>query len=350
MNIPLIMALMAGQHRHQYADSSGKCSICGKEHLPHKWNQGTCTVCGFSGCEHSGGWSDYTDEHVCNTCGIRLPHRFQANPSGTVCQVCLDCGHTIGHSCLDSTPYSCGTCSGCGLTFGAHLWDEEVWGEDGKCTMCGYECTHPSVSEDHVCAVCGSNVGHSFPNPTADGCGVCEWCGQEFNYHIGWNGKGKCPYCGYECTHPSFSPVECKICGYIPPGYGEYYVTLNGPYEGGYRRAGSFNDYTCYRQHIYDPDTDQWVAHSYYLVKFYVPHPTRYGGDYAYTGSGIAFVTDPENIPFNSTLLSGNGKFKIHLKQYTLDGDFIAEGRYTSDDCKNLEANSNLPYKENPIV
>ena len=274
MNIPLIMALMAGQHRHRYTDSSGKCSVCGKMHLPHNWIAGQCTVCGFSGCTHDGPWVDFSAaSHRCSVCGKTESHNFQFVHNDSICQQCLECGRTMAHSFANPTSAACGQCDVCGDEFTAHTWS------NGKCSRCGYICKHPSVNDDQICDICGLKVVT-----------------------------------------------------------GAYYV-LSGIYAGSYIYGGDINNQRYYRQHCYNAEAGQWEAQGYYLVVLNIGSPTQFGGSYAYTCSGAVFVTDPENVPINSTLLSGNGRYNIHLKQYTLDGDFIVEGSYTSDDCKNLEGN-----------
>lgn len=79
-----------------------------------------------------------------------------------------------------------------------------------------------------------------------------------------------------------------------------------------------------------------WQTGSWYMVHLDIPQISRFGGDYAYTGSGIIFTKSISQFPINPTLLEGNGKFSVSLTQYTLEGEIIASGNYTSADCTNL--------------
>ena len=327
MNMPLIMALLAGQHRHRYNDSSGCCSTCGKVHEPHNWVDGSCTVCGFSGCEHDKTWVNFTaSEHKCSVCKATAPHNFQFVHGDNTCQECADCGQDIAHSFSDRTAAACGACNVCGEVFDSHIWS------NGKCSRCGYKCKHPTVDGSHSCSVCGQYIPHVFSDSCVDGCGKCDICGVVFDTHT-WSG-GKCLYCGYECKHSTVSNGRCDICGTMVV-IGAYYV-LSGIYEGSYVYEGTINGQDYYRQHQYDTKNGKWVTGNYYLVVIDIPTPTQFGGSYAYTGSGAAFVTSVESFPINNTLFSGNGRYNIHLKQYSLDGEYLAEGSYTSDDCKNI--------------
>ena len=100
MNVPLIMALLAGRHRHRYKDSSGNCSACGKEHFPHNWQDGQCVTCGYAGCEHTNGWVRYNStQHKCKICGHRSEHvRGEFLHGDIYCQNCQDCAIQFKHS------------------------------------------------------------------------------------------------------------------------------------------------------------------------------------------------------------------------------------------------------------
>ena len=272
MNVPLIMALLAGRHRHRYKDSSGNCSACGKEHFPHNWQDGQCVTCGYAGCEHTNGWVRYNStQHKCKICGHRSEHvRGEFLHGDIYCQNCQDCAIQFKHSFSEITPSKCGTCDVCQDTFSNHTWN------NGNCSRCGYTCKHSNVGSDQVCTICGKTVVTG-------------------SYHV-----------------------------------------LYGTYKGSYIYAGKINGQSYYRQHQYNTNTGKWDEKTYYLVVISINTPTQFGGDYAYTGSGAAFVTNIDSFPINNSLFSGNGRYNIHLKQYSLSGDFIAEGSYTSDDCTNL--------------
>lgn len=272
MNIPLVMALLAGRHRHRYNDNSGCCSICSQEHNPHDWEDGQCRICGYSGCEHTEGWINYdSTQHRCKICGQRTAHvRNDFLHEDIYCQSCRDCAAKFKHSFSQMTDNDCGICNTCGDIFGNHIW------KGGVCQRCGYQCKHSSINADQICNICSKTV--------------------------------------------------------VTGAYHVFY----GTYKGSYISAGRINGQSYYRQHQYNADTGQWVEKNYYLVVINIKTPTQFGGNYAYTGSGAAFVTSVDSFSINDSLLSGNGRYNIHLEQYSLDGNFIAEGNYTSADCADL--------------
>ncbi len=278
MNIPLILALLAGQHRHRYNDSSGCCSTCGKVHDPHIWKDGSCEICGFAGCEHTEGWKIYNSaQHSCKVCGHKENHVLGVFlHDDKYCRSCIECDAGFLHSFDKITANSCGTCSDCGDSFGSHRWNT-----DGRCSRCNYKCKHSSIGANLKCNICGKTVVT-----------------------------------------------------------GSYYV-LSGTYKGSYIYEGVINGQHYYRRHQYNTASGEWDAENYYLVVINISTPTQFGGNYAYTGSGAAFVTSVDSFPINNSLFSGNGRYHIHLKQYSLDGEYLAEGSYTSDDCKNI--NGRLP-------
>ena len=278
MNIPLILALLAGQHRHRYNDSSGCCSTCGKVHDPHIWKDGQCEICGFAGCEHAEGWKIYNSaQHSCKVCGHKENHILGVFlHDDKYCRSCIECDADFLHSFDKITANSCGTCSECGDSFGSHSWNT-----DGRCSRCNYKCKHSSIGANLKCNICGKTVVT-----------------------------------------------------------GDYYV-LSGTYKGSYIYEGVINGQRYYRRYQYNTASGEWVAENYYLVVISISTPTQFGGNYAYTGSGAAFVTNVDSFPINNSLFSGNGRYNIHLKQYSLDGEYLAEGSYTSDDCKNI--NGRLP-------
>lgn len=333
MNRLLIFALMAGTHHHRYTDASGQCAVCHKEHSPHEYEAGVCTVCGFAGCEHPEGGTDNGDgTHVCPVCGAVNEHVWFADPTETRCRSC--------EVCEAEQP---------------HQW------QDGVCTVCDYECAHPSFvlisatqhrceicnkrfphdlsfvhgeTSCQSCSICHRTIAHDFSNRGESGCGACSKCGDSHNDHNWSSHTGYCSRCNYKCTHPSIVGSVCTTCGVTLIKPGAPYWVLSGTYAGSYVKAGSVNGQSYYRQYVYSGG--DWVEGSYYLVVLRISAPTQFGGNYAYTGSGAAFVTSVANFPINDTLLSGSGRYHITLKQYELDGTFKAEGSYTSPDCSNL--------------
>ena len=67
-------------------------------------------------------------------------------------------------------------------------------------------CTKHQWGEDHKCSVCGYECQHSWDD------GVCELCGYECQ-HQDWE-YGECTICGYECKHKDSDEDDyCDICG-----------------------------------------------------------------------------------------------------------------------------------------
>ncbi|MBS1452223.1 MAG: hypothetical protein HP002_02445 [Lentisphaeria bacterium] len=329
----LIFALMAGTHHHRYTDNSGQCSLCHREHSPHEYENGACTVCGFDGCAHPEGCTDLQNgTHRCPVCGAVNEHVWFADPTETRCRSC--------EVCEAEQP---------------HQW------QDGVCSRCSYECAHPSfvlisatqhrceicnkqfphdlsfVHEEkscQYCSICHRSIAHDFSNRNESGCGRCSKCGDTYGTHTWGNGTGICTRCGYNCTHQTVTNNVCTTCGYSFIKPDAAYWVLSGSYAGSYVSAGSVNGQSYYRQYVYS--NGNWVEGSYYLVVLRISSITQFGGNYAYKGSGAVFTTSISNFPINDTLLTGSGKYRIHLEQYELDGTFKAKGDYTSSDCSNL--------------
>lgn len=306
------------EHEYVSAPTETRCKqcACGAE-LAHTWENGVCTVCGYT-CTHPNGfYGPHTDFHYCRICGLQQSHSWVIDGTGELCRHCTGCDYTPGHS----------------------------FGGGDTCSVCGYKCTHPDwlygivdgyhvcsrcdVKEPHTfaqvhedltclkCTVCGAPQKHTFPSITASACGTCSVCGDSFDDHAFNQYTGICNRCGTTLLNPDAS----------------YYVD-GGPYEGSYVYAGAVEHSLYYRQTILQDG--EWVNGQYYMLVLSIFEPTQFGGDYAYTGSGLVFTTSVEDLPINDTLLSGDGKYHVHLEQYELDGTFRAEGDYTSPDCENL--------------
>lgn len=275
MNKALIYALMTGSHRHRYVDDSGVCAACHRVHSPHTYQDGVCTVCGFAGCEHPNGFRDNgsATTHICPICGATQEHSYSF-AHNVYCRICTVCGDKIPHVFPDRDAESCGTCSVCGDTRASHDWDSST----GKCRYCTYQCLHPQGLDDQdICPVCGKHV-------------------------------------------------------YLED---ERYRVLSGTYAGSYVYGGLVNRQSYYRQYVLQDG--EFQTGSYQLVRLNITTPTQFGGSYAYTATGFVFTTSAADLPINSTLLEGDGRYNIELKQYDLDGKLLAEGSYTSPDCEDLE-------------
>ncbi len=377
MNRQLIFAIMTGSHRHIYRDASGNCAICGTPHLTHNYGRnaygvgyntpGICVTCGAE-CRHPKDFTAYRDlvEHCCPDCYEYREHAISLSYNGqqpTKCFHCDVCASDVGH------------------IFNANAADERI------CPKCGYQCAHPADRlvpynpTQHHCQNCGKNLAHTwgaevhqslicrtcfgcghegrhtFPSPTPSGCGVCSVCGMGSTTVHDWvTGYVTCSYCKWNRFDPdlpslckgyhagyyyggnphSFSTdwrKYCRRCGLTYPA-DSYGVTGVTTYSGQYRHAGTVNGQNYYRQHVLQNGV--WVEGTYYMVKIDITTPTRFGGNYAYTGSGYVFVTSIDSFPINDELFTGTGKYEVELSQYELNGTFKASGSYTSSDCHGL--------------
>lgn len=325
--------LLAGSHRHRYTGTSGVCTVCHRMHSPHEYVGGVCVVCGFAGCEHPDGFTDNGSDatHACPVCGATSPHAWVQDATATRCKRCEVCGAEIPHD------WAAGVCQSCGYVCLHPSWT--VGEEKHVCNVCGveqehqYELAHESLV-CRRCSVCSATVGHELSNPSPNNCGSCGVCGDSFSPHVFVNGK--CRRCGYICLHPQGldSQGYCSFCNWRAVMSGATYYIYSGLYAGSYLLDGSVNGQQYYRQYV--NRTGAWVPGNYYAVVLDITTPTQFGGDYAYTGSGTVFVTTVASFPINSELLSGSGKWHVHLRQFELDGTFKAEAEYTSPDCDAL--------------
>lgn len=338
MKRQLIFALIAGSHRHRYTDTSGRCAACHRMHSPHKYEEGTCTVCGFAGCDHPNGSDNGNGTHRCRVCGLSVSHVWEAKPTETRCQRCKACYAEQEHK-WDSIK---GTCKTCNYECLHPEWNTYKSNATHHfCKICGKAFPHTLVFNDGIvvcqkCSICDYSIWHTFLKPNESNCGTCSKCNKEVYKKHSWIfHKGECANCGYKCKHPTVEKDVCTVCGYSSSKPDAPYEVLSGTYEGAYAYAGKINEQAYYRQYIYSGD--KWVEGQYYMVVLDIDEPTQFGGEYAYTASGKVFVTSVDNFPINNTLLSGNGKYNVTLKQYTLDGTLKAEGSYTSQDCKDMK-------------
>ena len=270
----LIFSLIAGRHSHNYSQKNGLCDKCGKMHFPHEFNEGCCSICGME-CNHDNAMEEYNESwHKCSICEMTEAHDLILDDSSNYCMKCSVCGHTIQHTCPDKTESSCGTCSVCGETFSSHAFLS-----GSECQWCGYECKHPTLDRT-----------------------------------------------SYYCE-------SCKRTIY--KGNATWLVTGKNTYAGSYVHTSSEPGLTFYQRYTYQ--SGKWYNDDIYLCKININEPTQYGGKYAYTGTGFVFTRSITNFPVNDTLLSGDGKYKVSLKQYELDGTFRAESSYTSADCANIK-------------
>ena len=149
-----------------------------------------------------------------------------------------------------------GKCSVCGVECSHESWISVT----GTCLNCSYKCPHTNWSSinDTICRcnVCEQSRDHSGSPATCAHKAVCERCEEEYGEinpsqheyeYTEWKSEGmddhirdkvdicgstereterrshtfntsthKCTECGYACTHPS-NPDDCSICGYKKP-------------------------------------------------------------------------------------------------------------------------------------
>ena len=326
MNRKLVFALMTGTHRCVFNDDSGICARCHRMHSPHDFCESVCTACGKICADHE--WDSATGQ--CVVCSTDCAHTAFEPGQNSSRHFCLICGKTFLHS------YTGGTCLPCGYQC-PHATGWRA-GPDGHfCNQCNMLAAH----ELHLtglgnacrrCAICGQSVKHECRGATQHACGPCAVCGQSSSAHQ--FASGICSFCGYECAHPSHSNYVCDLCySTVIKSDAAYYVT-NSNYAGSYVFKGTVNGQKYYQQ--YTNRGGNWSLGSYYLVVLSVTTPTTFGGDYAYIVSGAVFTTNIDSFPINPSLVEGNGKYNITLKQYTTGGDLAGSKTYTSADCKNL--------------
>ena len=346
---PYKLALLTGTHQHRWAgDHSGLCEKCHKEHQGHQYNSsnpGECRICGATGkCSHPDGFRSRGDEkHACKVCYLEFPHELETVGTQDGCRKCSVCNATLGHKYAS-----------------------------GVCEACGYECTHtntsPGVSSEyHICATCGTRIAHTFVDSgMVEYCKRCSGCGQ-FIVHTGISKLDDvCTRCGYKHVkhiYPSNRPV-CSICNNICPheyvdahgqcidclhmvlkNNNDYYIKGTTQYAGGYEKlrevctnnlSGIQKDYYTVYKGYRKSQSGGWVANGYYLTYFHVCRDvTEFGGEYAYKLSGCVLTTT-ENVNVSPALLSAGGVWNLKLKQYKLDGTFLAENTqaYTSGDMQ----------------
>lgn len=179
---------------HTFVD--GVCSVC-KYECEHSFADGICTICLFA-CDHSdkdflryristenklqheefyicnkcdnfvGIWSDhnFNEVGVCTLCEYEHEHNFDEGAACSLCDyVCDHSGTKLKGMCVtcyaDETPCSCSRDDGIPLVDLGYAWDaqycykllgctndenvldyevigEHIYGDDGKCTTCGY--------------------------------------------------------------------------------------------------------------------------------------------------------------------------------------------------------------------
>lgn len=343
---PYLFAILAGTHQHRW--KNGVCETCGQTHSPHNFSSGTgvCSICGFS-CAHPQGFEYRTEAfHRCPVCR----HSELHNPSSVVAthDACCHCG-VCDHDITTHHFGSDGICQFCGYVCN-HAGTLVAYGTtQHRCTFCQWVGPHdfnvvasPLVCKH--CSSCGYDLEHKFTGNHCDACGfTCDHTAYEWKHGI-------CLICGMRVCQHEFDPADltggavyCTLCGSLLRRQGDPFFCTEGEYMGSYYHT-SGNEvngqkiYIRYREHKYINDNGVLVdvgmiGYQYGMVALNITTPTRFGGDYMYTCRGLVFSDDPKNLPINNTLLSGNGKYIVAMRQYNLDGTPRSdEVSYTSPD------------------
>lgn len=139
------------------------------------------------------------------------------------------------------------------------------------------------------------------------------------------------------------------------------YIKGTTKYAGGYEKlrevctnnlSGIQEDYYTVYKGYRKSQSGGWVANGYYLTYFHICRDvTEFGGEYAYKLSGCVLTTT-ENVNVAPALLSASGVWNLKLKQYKLDGTFLAENEqaYTSGDMQTTgDISYSLPWSPNEL-
>jgi len=169
---------------HDWSDKNGTCRICNLLCSDHEWSNGRCTICGVS-CDH------YWDStHKCTTCDYECQHNngwTYLGPDTEKCK-CNVCGYMITHSGGTATCSTQAVCERCGGSYGELDAENHEYSEWEAESELGHKrvttCLHEITIQGRM---------HEFDPSTH-----------------------KCTVCRYECTHPT-NPDDCSICGYKKP-------------------------------------------------------------------------------------------------------------------------------------
>lgn len=116
--------------------------------------------------------------------------------------VCSICGQVCNHTDCIYRSEDWHQCKACGKV------TEHGW-EDGHCDGCNTTCSHPYWSNG-ACVFCDMpHEDHQYDSlgPNYHQCGTCEHV-EEHDWEDGY-----CSACGYECSHPYWSDGACVFCG-----------------------------------------------------------------------------------------------------------------------------------------
>lgn len=205
--------------REKHNFSNGYCPDCGYSCNYHQWNDGKCTICNYE-CPHDNktlvgvepiNSSEHKATYRCQTCGKELA--TVENCSG------------IRTESIDGT-YHGEKCTVCGNEVNKQAHNLCNWSvkdannHTKSCSMCDYSVDEPHYDDEGVRSLDSTQHGK-----------VCDVCGSYFeNAKHTFGEDGKCTVCGEECSHTDTENVteqisgnaeshkvitKCKDCGYI---------------------------------------------------------------------------------------------------------------------------------------
>jgi len=218
---------------------SANCTDCGQYvDEDHRFVNGTCVVCGYQNHAHTLTWMDKSDSNHwggCSGCGV-IVNSDHSYANG----VCTDCGilqdhaeshqHHIGN--YEITPeWHCAICDECGRLWGDEDNSHDTKGENGTCSVCGYDTNHTHSFDsgdndiwmndkvhERTCTVCHLRVeeNHTFEGDTCTECGYINHA-HTFNWLDKSDGShwGECAECKRIVTldHSFGEDGACTTCG-----------------------------------------------------------------------------------------------------------------------------------------
>lgn len=175
---------------------------------------------------------------------------------------------------------------------------EHQWGEDHKCSVCGYECQHSW--EYGECTICGYECKHKVEDDDM------------------WE-NGECTICGYECQHPEYSSINdeshlCTVC----QQYGEKHkwgadecCTVCGVASTGetYCATVTIGENTKNFIHVESAVAAAMEADEATVVLL---------SNCNFGGTGISLTKGNITLDLNSKTLSAYGSFVIHVNGCSL--------------------------------
>ena len=211
------------ENHHGYYDSGKYTGSDGKEHSLFITNTEDILALlkpKYSFCqnkkEQTNKWVPWVVTRYGENCDIyaegkTIVYNLVTNPDNTTTVKRTFCGHPLNEKEITVTKIStdmekhtlkvfCPECKKTVTATEGHIWDS-----NGKCTVCGYQCSHTYVND----------AGETKNNySSVDQC--CLNCRMHCKHESWWAGSGKCTTCYILCEHPKWdsSTGKCKTCGH----------------------------------------------------------------------------------------------------------------------------------------